>query len=120
MKFSRTFTGVFELDEIQDILEGLLSCYDDIDEFFYILHEGGNIRPHYHLYVKFNDILPLNVAQEWLNDFNFKLGITRSNKIDLIKYVLSITHSNKYSLFDIKGKIDLSYFVDMKICPTKK
>ena len=113
MKFSRTYTGVFRLEEFQDILEGLISCYEDIYEFFYILHEGDNVKPHYHLYIKFNDILPLNIAREWINDFNFRLNISHSNKTELIKYVLTSQHNYQYSLFDIKGKIDLSLYVGM-------
>lgn len=114
LKSNRTFCGVFFVHEFFEVLEGILSCVEDIDEYFYILHDKDDDLSHYHLYVKFNHYIPIEVAHEWLNDMNFRLSRAMSRRKTILDYFLHRDRSNmnayKYSLNEIKGNIDLTLY----------
>ena len=112
---SRSFILVAFQKDAQDIIEGILDTYHDIDTYFYIRHDKeDDIAPHYHFYVKFKYSLPLSIAQEWLNDINTRMKVCCVSMDQVMDYFLQRDFNNllsyKYSLTDVRGNIDLTRF----------
>lgn len=114
-EYARSFILVAFEKDAQEIIEGILDTYLDIDKYFYIRHDKeDDIAPHYHFYVKFKNTLPLSIAQEWLNDSNFRMKVCIVSIEQVMDYFLQRDYCNllchKYSLADIRGNIDLTKF----------
>ena len=114
-EYSRSFILVAFEKDAQDIFEGILDTYLDIDKYFYIRHDKeDDIAPHYHFYVKFKNVLPLSIAQEWLNDINTRMKVCGASMDQVMDSFLQRDFSNllchKYALTDVRGNIDLTQF----------
>lgn len=114
-EYSRSFILVAFEKDVQEIFEGILASYEDIDSYFYIRHDKeDDIAAHYHFYIKFENTLPLAVAQEWLNDSNKRLKVCRATSEQVMDYFLQRDFTSllchKYSLTDVRGNVDLTKF----------